>query len=112
MKSDRIYLNHIMECIDKIERFTSNGKNHFLNDEMTIDAVLRNLQTMSESTQRLSNAIKAGTTTISWNELSGFRNILVHSYFDINLERVWDSIQMDLPELKIFTSTALQELER
>ncbi len=64
------------------------------------DAVLRNLQTMSESTQRLSNAAKAAHPEIEWRRISAFRNVLVHNYLGIDLDLVWQIVQRDIPELK------------
>ena len=55
---------------------------------------------MAESSQRLSDALKAKHLNIDWRSLSGFRNVLVHDYFGIRLERVWQIVEKDLPELK------------
>lgn len=59
MKDDKLYLTHILECIQRIEKFTVEGKENFLEDIKTQDAVLRNLQTLAESTQRISTALKS-----------------------------------------------------
>ena len=59
MKEDTVYLHHILECIERIEKNTSTGQDQFMASNTLQDAVLRNLQTMSESTQRLSDNIKA-----------------------------------------------------
>lgn len=108
MSQDKLYLEYILYCIKKIERFTSGGKKDFLTNELITDAVLRNLQIMAESTQKLSDETKSASNNISWNSLSGFRNVLVHAYIDINLDRVWQSIEDDLPLLKRFILTALE----
>jgi uncharacterized protein with HEPN domain len=65
------------------------------------DATLRNLQTMSEATQRLSPALKAAYPAVDWNGVSGFRNILVHNYLGIDMELIWTIIQRDVPGLKM-----------
>jgi uncharacterized protein with HEPN domain len=67
---------------------------------MLQDAVLRNLQVMAESTQRLSEAMKAMQPDIEWLKIAAFRNILVHDYLGIDLETVWDITQHDIPDLK------------
>ena len=100
MKDDRLYLVHILECIDRIERYTAEGKKAFMADERTQDAVLRNLQVLSESTQRLSANLKADHPEVDWRGISGFRNVLVHDYLGINLIRVWEIVEDDLSELK------------
>jgi uncharacterized protein with HEPN domain len=58
MKSDRIYLDHILECISWIERFTAEGRETFFTDRKTQNAVLRELQTLAESMERLSEGFK------------------------------------------------------
>jgi uncharacterized protein with HEPN domain len=85
VKDDRLYLIHISECIARIEQYTKDGKHSFLADIKTQDAVLRNLQTLSESTQRLSDKLKAKYPEVDWNGIAGFRNILVHNYLGISL---------------------------
>lgn len=110
MKDDRLYLIHICESIERIQRYTSGGKEFFLSDTLTQDAVLRNLQTLSESTQRLSEVIKSGRLEIDWKAISGFRNVLVHGYLGLNLIRVWEVIDRDLPKLGETAAEVLDEL--
>jgi uncharacterized protein with HEPN domain len=98
---DRVYLEYILECIIKIKRYTKRGRECFLEDDLIQDAVLRRLQTMAESTQRLSDDFKARVTEVDWRALSGFRNVLVHEYLGgIDLERTWDIIENYLPDFE------------
>lgn len=71
------------------------------------DAVLRNLQVLAESTQRLSEDCKSAHPEIEWYKIAGLRNILVHDYLGIDLETVWVVVKKKLPELQIPISTAL-----
>ena len=64
------------------------------------DAVLRNLQIMAESSQRMSDDLKAQHPMIPWREIAGFRNILVHDYLGGDCDAVWSVVEQDLPELK------------
>jgi uncharacterized protein with HEPN domain len=73
-EKDKVYVQHILECIDKINQYTDNNKEQFISDDLIQDGVLRRLQTMAESTQRLSEDLKQTTTDIDWRALSGFRN--------------------------------------
>jgi uncharacterized protein with HEPN domain len=73
-------------------------------------AVLRNLQTMSESTQRLSEFQKAAHPQIDWHRIAAFRNLLVHNYLGIDPERAWEIAQRDVPELKRALLAMLQGL--
>lgn len=100
MKEDIVYLRHITECIRRIEENIAEGRERFLESHTLQDAVLRNLQTMAESTQRLSDDLKATKPEIEWYRISAFRNVLVHDYLGIDVERVWEITQRDIPSLK------------
>jgi uncharacterized protein with HEPN domain len=101
MNKDKVYLEHILECLIKIKQYTRKGRKCFLEDDLIQDAVLRRLQTMAESTQRLSDDFKVKVTEVDWRALSGFRNILVHEYLGgIDLERTWDIIENYLPDFE------------
>ena len=99
MTRDRVYLLHIKEAITKVERFTAAGRAEFLASELVQDAVLRNLHTMSESTQRLSQELRDAHPEVDWTGISRFRNVVVHDYLGLDIEEVWSIIEKDLPEL-------------
>lgn len=77
-KSWQPYARHILDAIAKIRRIQARGD--ITQDEVLYDAVLRNLQTLSEATQLLPENKKSAWPAIPWREISGFRNILVHNY--------------------------------
>lgn len=109
MKDDDIYLGHIKECIWRIEENVSPGKERFMQSHTLQDAVLRNLQTMSEATQRLSEALKTGHPEIEWMRIASFRNVLVHNYLGIDLEIIWNVVQRDVPQLKFALEAILRK---
>jgi len=100
MKDERLYLLHIQDAIQRIENYTVGGKELFLTSTLVQDAVLRNLQTMSESSHRLSEQLKSQYPEIPWRQLWAFRNVVAHDYLGISLEHIWDVLQNDLPTLK------------
>jgi uncharacterized protein with HEPN domain len=100
-----------MECLDWIEEFVAGGKEEFFTDRKTQSAVLRELQVMAESTQRLSEMRKAQHPEVFWKGISGFRNVLVHDYLGIKAERVWQIVQNDLPVLRSAVEDMLTQLE-
>lgn len=110
MKDDRLYLIHIIECISRIEQYVSGGKNEFLQSVLIQDAVLRNLHTLSESTQRLSEAMKESHPEVEWRRISGFRNVIVHDYLGVDIPYVWELVVTELPVLKQTVEAMLQEL--
>jgi len=109
MKDDRLYLTHIKECIEYIREYTAQGGDVFFRDRKTQDAVLRNLHTLSESVQRLSEPLKAKHPEVDWRTISAFRNVVVHDYLGIDLDQVWDIVQDDLPGLKQSVEAILAE---
>jgi len=97
---DRAYLEHIQECIRRIEENTEGGRETFLSSHTLQDAVLRNLQTLSEATQRLSDTLKEAHPEIEWAQIAAFRNILVHDYLGVDIEQIWQLVRRDIPKLK------------
>jgi uncharacterized protein with HEPN domain len=100
MKTDAIYLTHILECIHRIEDNMEHGRDAFMASHTLQDAVLRNLQTMTEATQRLSTELKDRHPEMPWPQISAFRNVLVHNYLGIDLDNIWAILQRDIPPLK------------
>jgi uncharacterized protein with HEPN domain len=101
MKDDSLYLIHIVECIERIESYVEGiDDKAFMSSTIVQDAVLRNLQTMAESTQRISDEAKESQPQIDWYKIAGFRNILVHDYLGIDIETVWNIVKKDIPALK------------
>lgn len=101
-----MYLRHILESVRRIEENADGGREAFLASEIRQDAILRNLQTMAEATQRLSADCKRLQPTVDWRAVAGFRNVLVHNYLGIDLEQIWSVITNDVPGLKA-AATAL-----
>ncbi len=111
MKDDGVYLRHIDECIRRIEDNVAEGKERFLESHTLQDAVLRNLQTMAESTRRISGELKAAHPEVEWHLIAAFRNVLVHDYLGIDVERIWEIAQRDVPRLKQAILAMLEERE-
>lgn len=99
-KDDSVYVEHILESIKRIAEYVEDGESQFYESTLIQDAVVRNLQVLAESSQRLSDEFKSRHTNIPWRELSGFRNILVHDYLGIDLDSVWSVVEQDLPQLR------------
>ena len=100
MKNDAIYLEHIIDCIDRINDYTEKDQFTFTNSSMVQDAVIRNLQILSESTQKVSESLKQQHSEINWRAIAGFRNILVHDYLGLDLQQIWQVIENRLPDLR------------
>ena len=99
-EADRVYLQHMLECIGRVEEYIGGDEQRFRTSRLVQDAVIRNLQTLAESSQRLSETIKAGEPQIPWRAISGFRNILVHDYLGVDVDAVWQVVAVELPPLR------------
>jgi uncharacterized protein with HEPN domain len=101
VKDDKLYLIHIHECIQRIEEYLGGGgKETFMTSSLIQDAIIRNLQMLSESTMRISDEMQARHPEVEWFKIRGFRNLPVHDYLGVDLERVWNIIENDLSKLK------------
>ena len=110
MKDDRIYLLHVRDAIQYILEYTATGKEGFFADRKTQDAVVRNLEIIGEATKRVSTSLKDAHPDISWKPIAGMRDKLIHDYFGINLQLVWDVVERDLPALKLKVTQLLEAL--
>lgn len=95
----KVYAQHIVRAIAKIRRIEKRGD--LRDDDVLYDAVLRNLQTLSEATQRLPDDLKAQYDNIPWRQIAAFRNVLVHNYLgEIDPQTVYFVVTRDLPALE------------
>lgn len=100
MRTDAELIADILEAIGNIERYSGQGKARFVEDELVQVWTLHHLQILGEAVRKISDAYKAAHPGVPWGAIIGMRNILVHSYFGIDLEAVWGTVERDLPELK------------
>lgn len=110
MKDDRLYLIHVGECISRIDQYIVGGEAEFMSSTLVQDAVIRNLQTLAESSQRISGPLKASHPDVPWRDIAGFRNVLVHQYLGVDLGYVWRVVEDDLPILKKRVYAMLRDL--
>ena len=108
MKDNTLYLGHIRDAIDKIERYISGVvfEDFALND-MMIDAVVRELAIIGEATNNISDGFRRNHPDIPFRDIIDMRNILIHDYAGVNTKVVWDTCKRNLPELKQFVTDIL-----
>ena len=100
MKENRLYLTHIAECIERIEEYTAGGREQFMASHLIQDGVLRNFEIIGEAANQLSETMLQRTPDIPWHQITAFRNVLIHGYMAVKLDRVWNVIEDDLQTLK------------
>jgi len=112
MRDYELYLRDIVEAIDRIENSLQNvTKENFKKDIDIQDAVLRRLEIIGEAVTNISLNIKEKYPKIEWKEIAGFRIIVAHAYFHVNLDIIWDIVEDKLPKLKKDVKKILKELE-
>ena len=100
MRDIRQHFIDILDSIDKIHTFLEgHDLKSFSGDEKTQYAVVRGLEIIGEAAARISEATRARNPTIPWPQMIGMRNRLVHVYFDVDRDLVWDTVTLDLPVL-------------
>src|SRR5690242_19194472 len=111
MRDQRAYLSDVLEAIADITDFAgSMTHDEFMNDRKTQGAVLHRFQIIGEAVSHIAPQVKQQYPNISWRDIAGMRNIIVHEYFGVDLELVWDTIQLDLPNLKSVAEELLKKV--
>ena len=101
IRNDRVYLEHILQSISKIEDFTNSiSKVDFENNVMIQDAVIRNIEIIGEATKKISKPFAQSHPEIPWSAMAGMRDKLIHDYLDVDIDVLWKTIELDLPLLK------------
>ncbi len=100
MKDDSVYLRHILDAINKIESYIAVGRDVFFSDSHWQDAIIRQLEIMGEATKRLSQDLRSRYPNIPWKRIAGLRDVLIHDYFGVDLNMVWQITQIYLPKFR------------
>lgn len=107
-----VYLRHILDAIYNIEKFVKDvSKDDFFGNVEKQYAVLRGLEIIGEATKNLSRELKRKHPEVPWKEIAGMRDKLIHQYFGVNLNLVWETIHGRLPDLRYQILEILKKLE-
>lgn len=109
MKNHQTLAKHILDAIGQIEQYTHEvSKDDFLINFMIQDAVVRKLEIIGEASRHISPHIKEKFTDIPWRDINAMRNKLVHEYFNVDAETVWNVVKLDLADLKNYAERILK----
>lgn len=111
MKDPRVYLAQILERIQRIEAYIKSDKESFLGDHLIQDAVIRNLEVIGEAAKRVPEEFKKAHSEIPWRGMTALRNVLIHGYEGVDLQKVWQVIEKELPPLEKAIKSYLPPLE-
>jgi uncharacterized protein with HEPN domain len=109
MRDSRERLLDILEAIGHIERYAARGRQAFEQDELIQSWFVRHPQNIGEAARALPPDVLAKAPDIPWSKIMGMRHILVHDYFNIDKDLVWDVVERDLPDLKRKVEAILRE---
>jgi len=105
---DILYLRHILDAIERIERYLHNvTREQFEREELLQDGAIRQLEIIGEATRRLSKDLRGRYPEIPWRGMAGMRDKLIHDYLGVDLEMVWITATEDAPVLKEQIKTVL-----
>lgn len=111
-KGDRLRLAHILESIELISRWLDGvDKDRFLKSELLQEAVIRRLEVIGEAAKHVSSQLKEQHPEVPWKEMSGMRDVLIHEYFGVDLEQVWETATKDVPEVARQIRTIFQKID-
>ncbi len=100
MRDERLYLVHISERIERILEIARAGKDEFLRSVVLQDAAIRNFEVIGEAAKRVGPAARERAPDIPWRQLAGLRDVLIHGYEDVRLDRIWQVIEEELPTIQ------------
>ena len=110
-RSVKCYLQDILDAIEKIKKYTAKvDYEMFSKNEMMIDAVLMNIAIIGENVKKIPEDVKERYPDIPWKDIAGMRDKVIHDYFGVDVNIVWETIKKDVPELEQKIKVMLKEL--
>ena len=109
MNKDTLYLESMRECLERIDDYNEGGEEDLMASNLVQDGVIRNLEVIGEATKNLSDDLRSANPEIPWRQIAGMRDVLIHDYLRVNLDRVWRTVVQDLPPLSKVINTLLSK---
>lgn len=111
-KEDHIFLEHILEAIEKINKYLEKlDYKKFMDNDIIQDAISRRLEIIGEATKLLSDDLRKKFSEIPWKDIAGMRDKLIHGYFIVDLDEVWNTSKRDIPKLRENIKNIIKQIE-
>jgi uncharacterized protein with HEPN domain len=107
-RDERLYFAEILEAIDRIVTYTNEGREAFFGDAMIQDAVIRNIEIIGEAVRGVSQSTRQAHPEIPWSSIAGTRDRVIHGYFEVDLEIIWEIVEKELTGLRQQIAPLLQ----
>ena len=107
-RDERLYFVDIRDAIDRILTYTAGGREAFFADPMIQDAVVRNIEIIGEAARTITETTRGAHPEIPWRKIVGTRDRVIHGYFRVDLDIVWEVVATELPVLRRQVSALLR----
>lgn len=111
MNRDVLWLTYMSECLERVGRYTAGGRAVLSDGGPTRDAVLRNLQVLADTSERLHGELRERHSAVGWEPLRALRNLIVHESLSLDDDALWEIVQYDLPLLRAAVAEMLGEVQ-
>jgi len=100
-KTNLAFIEHILDSIDAIEKFSKGmNKRELKSNRLKRSAIIREIEIIGEAVKSVSKSLKNKHPEVEWKDIVGTRDKMIHHYFGVDLDIVWDIIKINLPDLK------------